>query len=162
MNLAKPLKFSLNLTIENRPAPTFELVVTGDGLSTDRSCLIAIQPTNSNEDFTLTQGMGRLDTSAMTDGSVYDCSALPAGVHLVVLKVTNLENIASTQAVNIVRLPAEITQKSKKLCRANRLETKHQPRKLAGIRLPFSVSSLQSSCSLCCSNTRRRRAADLA
>ena len=105
--LGQTAEASLNLTIENRPAPTFELVVTGDGLSTDRSCLIAIQPTNSNEDFTpYTKEWDVSTTSTITDGPVYDCSALPAGVHLVVLKVTNLENIASTQAVNIVRLPA--------------------------------------------------------
>ncbi|MEC8142494.1 MAG: hypothetical protein VX071_03270, partial [Candidatus Thermoplasmatota archaeon] len=105
--LGQTAEASLNLTIENRPAPTFELVVTGDGLSTDRSCLIAIQPTNSNEDFTpYIKEWDVSTTSTLTDGPVYDCSALPAGVHLVVLKVTNLENIASTQAVNIVRLPA--------------------------------------------------------
>lgn len=105
--LGQTAEASLNLTIENRPAPTFDLIVTGDGLTTDRSCLIAIQPTNGNEDFT--PYMKEWDvstTSTITEGAVYDCSNLPAGVHLVVLKVTNLENIASTQAVNIVRLPA--------------------------------------------------------
>jgi len=105
--LGQTAEASLNLTIENRPAPTFELVVTGDGLTTDRSCLVAIQPTNSNEDFTLyTKEWDVSTTSTISEGAVYDCSSLPAGVHLVVLKVTNLENIASTQAVNIVRLPS--------------------------------------------------------
>ena len=81
--------------------------MNGDGQTTDRSCLIAIQPTNANEDFTeYTKAWDVSTTSQITEGSVYDCSTLPAGVHLVVLKVTNLENIASTQAVNIVRLPA--------------------------------------------------------
>ena len=105
--LGQTAEASLNLTIENRPAPTFDLIVTGDGLTTDRSCLIAIQPTNGNEDFTpYTKEWDVSTTSTITEGAVYDCSNLPAGVHLVVLKVTNLENIASTQAVNIVRLPA--------------------------------------------------------
>ena len=105
--LGQTAETSLNLTIENRPAPTFDLVVTGDGLTTDRSCLIAVQPTNSNEDFTpYTKEWDVSTTSLISDGPVYDCSSLPAGVHLVVLKVTNMENIASTQAVNIVRLPA--------------------------------------------------------
>ena len=105
--LGQTAETSLNLTIENRPAPTFDLVVNGDGQTTDRSCLIAIQPTNANEDFTeYTKAWDVSTTSQITEGSVYDCSTLPAGVHLVVLKVTNLENIASTEAVNIVRLPA--------------------------------------------------------
>ncbi len=105
--LGQTAETSLNLTIENRPAPTFDLVVNGDGQTTDRSCLIAIQPTNPNEDFApYTKEWDVSTTSTITEGAVYDCSSLPAGVHLVVLKVTNLENIASTQAVNIVRLPA--------------------------------------------------------
>ncbi|MEC7168782.1 MAG: hypothetical protein VXW14_07325, partial [Candidatus Thermoplasmatota archaeon] len=106
--LGQTAEATLNLTIENRPAPTFDLVVTGDGLTTDRSCLVAIQPTNSNEDFSeYTKLWDVSTTSTISEGAVYDCSGLPAGVHLVVLKeVTNLENIASTQAVNIVRLPA--------------------------------------------------------
>lgn len=105
--LGQTAETSLNLTIENRPAPTFDLVVTGDGLTTDRSCLVAVQPTDSNEDFTPYAKEWDVSTTPLiSDGPVYDCSSLPAGVHLVVLKVTNMENIASTQAVNIVRLPA--------------------------------------------------------
>ena len=83
------------------------MVVTGDGLTTDRSCLVAVQPTDSNEDFTPYAKEWDVSTTPLiSDGPVYDCSSLPAGVHLVVLKVTNMENIASTQAINIVRLPA--------------------------------------------------------
>ena len=105
--LGQTAEATLNFTIENRPAPSFELVVTGDGLTTERSCLVAIQPTNSNEDFSpYTKEWDVSTTSTISDGAVYDCSSLLAGVHLVVLKVTNMENIASTQAVNIVRLPA--------------------------------------------------------
>ena len=105
--LGQTAEATLNFSIENRPAPSFELVVTGDGLTTERSCLVAIQPTNSNEDFaTYTKEWDVSTPSTISDGAVYDCSSLPAGVHLVVLKVTNMENIASTQAVNIVRLPA--------------------------------------------------------
>ena len=105
--LGQTAEATLNFTIENRPAPSFELLVTGDGLTTERSCLVAIQPTNSNEDFSpYTKEWDVSTTSTISDGAVYDCSSLPAGVHLVVLKVTNMENIASTQAVNIVRLPA--------------------------------------------------------
>lgn len=106
--LGQTAETSLNLTIENRPAPTFDLVVTGDGLTTDRSCLVAFQPTNPSEDFEQYTKEWDVSTTSMTgDGAVFDCSSLPAGVHLIVLKVTNLENIVSTQAVNIVRLPAD-------------------------------------------------------
>ena len=84
------------------------MVVTGDGLTTDRSCLVAFQPTNPSEDFEQYTKEWDVSTTSVTgDGAVFDCSSLPAGVHLIVLKVTNSENIVSTQAVNIVRLPAD-------------------------------------------------------
>ena len=115
--LGQTAETSLNLTIENRPAPAFELLVTGDGLTNDRPCLVAAQPSNDNEDFSeYAMEWDVSSTSLISEGPVYDCSALPAGVHLVVLKVTNLENIASTQAVNIVRLPAsELTQEEQEV-----------------------------------------------
>ncbi len=115
--LGQTAETSLNLTIENRPAPAFELLVTGDGLTNDRPCLVAAQPSNDNEDFSeYTMEWDVSSTSLISEGPVYDCSALPAGVHLVALKVTNLENIASTQAVNIVRLPAsELTQEEQEV-----------------------------------------------
>ena len=115
--LGQTAETSLNLTIENRPAPAFELLVTGDGLTNDRPCLVAAQPSNDNEDFSeYTMEWDVSSTSLISEGPVYDCSVLPAGVHLVVLKVTNLENIASTQAVNIVRLPAsELTQEEQEV-----------------------------------------------
>ena len=115
--LGQTAETSLNLTIENRPAPAFELLVTGDGLTNDRPCLVAAQPSNDNEDFSeYTMEWDVSSTSLISEGPVYDCSVLPAGVHLVVLKVTNLENIASTQAVNIVRLPAsELTKEEQEV-----------------------------------------------
>ncbi len=115
--LGQTAETSLNLTIENRPAPAFELLVTGDGLTNDRPCLVAAQPSNEDEDFSeYTMEWDVSSTSLISEGPVYDCSVLPAGVHLVVLKVTNLENIASTQAVNIVRLPAsELTKEEQEV-----------------------------------------------
>ena len=115
--LGQTAETSLNLTIENRPAPAFELLVTGDGLTNDRPCLVAAQPSNDNEDFSeYTMEWDVSSTSLISEGPVYDCSVLPAGVHLLVLKVTNLENIASTQAVNIVRLPAsELTKEEQEV-----------------------------------------------
>ena len=115
--LGQTAETSLNLTIENRPAPAFELLVTGDGLTNDRPCLVAAQPSNEDEDFSeYTMEWDVSSTSFISEGPVYDCSVLPAGVHLVVLKVTNLENIASTQAVNIVRLPAsELTKEEQEV-----------------------------------------------
>ena len=115
--LGQTAETSLNLTIENRPAPAFELLVTGDGLTNDRPCLVAAQPSNDDEDFSeYTMEWDVSSTTLISEGPVYDCSVLPAGVHLVVLKVTNLENIASTQAVNIVRLPAsELTKEEQEV-----------------------------------------------
>tara|TARA_B110000459_G_C16623175_1_gene503140 strand:- start:5852 stop:6652 length:801 start_codon:yes stop_codon:yes gene_type:complete len=98
----------LNLSIQNRPAPEFELLLTGDQMATDRPCLVALQGLNSNEDFTSYQKAWEVSTlkGTISNSSVFDCSSLPAGVHLIILKVTNLENIVSTEAVNLVRLPA--------------------------------------------------------
>jgi len=98
----------LNLSIQNRPAPEFELLLTGDQMATDRPCLVALQGLNSNEDFTSYQKTWEVSTlkGTISNSSVFDCSSLPAGVHLIILKVTNLENIVSTEAVNLVRLPA--------------------------------------------------------
>lgn len=98
----------LNLSIQNRPAPGFELLLTGDQMATDRPCLVALQGLNSNEDFTSYQKTWEVSTlkGTISNTSVFDCSSLPAGVHLIILKVTNLENIVSTEAVNLVRLPA--------------------------------------------------------
>ena len=98
----------LNLSIQNRPAPEFELLLTGDQMATDRPCLVALQGLNSNEDFTSYQKTWEISTlkGTISNSSVFDCSSLPAGVHLIILKVTNLENIVSTEAVNLVRLPA--------------------------------------------------------
>jgi hypothetical protein len=98
----------LNLSIQNRPAPEFELLLTGNQMATDRPCLVALQGLDSNEDFTSYQKAWEVSTlkGTISNTSVFDCSTLPAGVHLIVLKVTNMENIVSTEAVNLVRLPA--------------------------------------------------------
>lgn len=98
----------LNLSIQNRPAPEFELILTGNQMATDRPCLVALQGMDSDEDFTSYQKAWEVSTlkETISNSSVFDCSSLPAGVHLIVLKVTNMENIVSTEAVNLVRLPA--------------------------------------------------------
>ena len=77
-------------------------------MATDRPCLVALQGLNSDEDFTSYQKAWEVSTlkGTISNSSVFDCSSLPAGVHLIILKVTNLENIVSTEAVNLVRLPA--------------------------------------------------------
>lgn len=97
----------LNITIHNRPAPAFSLDVRGDGNSTDTPCLITLVPNMAGVDFTTfdkiwaVQGQQQPGTSSPT----YDCSVLPAGVHLISLEVINNEQIRTIHGLNLVRSP---------------------------------------------------------
>ena len=80
--------------------------MTGDGLTTDRSCLVAIQPTNSNEDFSeYTKLWDVSTTSTISEGqsTIVQVSCRRSSRRF---ERSQIWKIASTQAVNIVRLPA--------------------------------------------------------
>ncbi|MEC7255431.1 MAG: hypothetical protein VXV76_02340 [Candidatus Thermoplasmatota archaeon] len=106
----------LNLTIHNRPAPEFTLVVNGNGNTTDTECLVTMQQSDDAVDFSSFQKIWRIQGAQIEGdiGDTYDCSILPAGVHLVSLEVINNELISAIEGVNLVRLPGvELTAEEK-------------------------------------------------
>ena len=106
----------LNLTIHNRPAPDFTLLVSGNGNTTDTECRITMTPTDEQIDFTSFQKIWRIqgDQIPGNTGDQLDCTTLSAGVHLVSLEVINNELISAIEGVNLVRLPGEeLTEEQK-------------------------------------------------
>ena len=106
----------LNLTIHNRPAPDFTLLVSGNGNTTDTECRITMTPTDEQIDFTSFQKIWRIqgDQIPGNAGDQFDCTTLSAGVHLVSLEVINNELISAIEGVNLVRLPGEeLTEEQK-------------------------------------------------
>ena len=106
----------LNLTIHNRPAPDFTLLVSGNGNTTDTECRITMTPTDEQIDFTSFQKIWRIQGDQIPGniGDQFDCTTLTAGVHLVSLEVINNELISAIEGVNLVRLPGEeLTEEQK-------------------------------------------------
>ena len=106
----------LNLTIHNRPAPEFTLSISGNGNSTDTECKVQLKQTDSEVDFTSFQKIWRIQGSQIEGdiGDEFDCSTLPAGVHLISLEVINNELISAIEGLNLVRLPGDgLTEEEK-------------------------------------------------
>ena len=99
----------LNITIHNRPAPAFSLSVRGDGNTTDTPCLITMVPNMAGVDFTSFDKIWSVQGQQLpgTESNTYDCSVLPAGVHLISLEVINNEQIRTVHGLNLVRQPSE-------------------------------------------------------
>lgn len=106
----------LNLTIYNRPAPGFTLSVTGNGNSTETECSITMVKSDETIDFSQFQKIWRIQGAevGLDIGDQFDCTSLPAGVHLISLEVINNELISAIEAVNLVRLPgSDLTDEEK-------------------------------------------------
>ena len=106
----------LNLTIHNRPAPEFTLSISGNGNTTDTECKVQLKQTDSEVDFTSFQKIWRIQGSQIEGdiGDEFDCSTLPAGVHLISLEVINNELISAIEGFNLVRLPGDgLTEEEK-------------------------------------------------
>ena len=99
----------LNLTINNRPAPAFSFNVKGNGNSTDEACLITMIPNMAGVDFSSFDKVWSVQGQQLpgTESNTYDCSVLPAGVHLISLEVINNEQIRTVHGLNLVRQPGE-------------------------------------------------------
>ena len=97
----------LNLTIHNRAAPAFSFNVRGNGNSTDTPCLITMIPNMAGVDFSTFDKFWSVQGTLLPGNSSnsYDCSVLPAGVHLVGLEVVNNEQIRTIHGLNMVRQP---------------------------------------------------------
>ena len=108
----------LNLTIHNRPAPDFTLMVNGNGNATDTECKVMLRPLDEELDFSTFQMIWRIQGSQIEGniGEEFDCSTLPAGVHLVSLEVINNELISAIEGINLVRLPGtDLTEEQKEV-----------------------------------------------
>ena len=108
----------LNLTIHNRPAPDFTLMVNGNGNATDTECKVILKPLDEELDFSTFQMIWRIQGSQIEGniGEEFDCSTLPAGVHLVSLEVINNELISAIEGINLVRLPGtDLTEEQKEV-----------------------------------------------
>ena len=108
----------LNLTIHNRPAPDFSLVVNGNGNATNTDCKVKLKQSDDEIDFSAFQMIWRIQGSQLEGniGDEFDCSSLPAGVHLVSLEVINNELISAIEAINLVRLPGtDLTDEQKEV-----------------------------------------------
>ena len=108
----------LNLTIHNRPAPDFTLVVNGNGNATDTECKVMLKQSDEDTDFSTFQMIWRIQ-GAQIEGNIgpeFDCSTLAAGVHLVSLEVINNELISAIEGINLVRLPGvDLTEEQKEI-----------------------------------------------
>lgn len=106
----------LNLTIYNRPAPEFSLSTSGNGNSTETECSITMLKSDETIDFSQFQKIWRIQGAEvdLDIGDQFDCTSLPAGVHLISLEVINNELISAIEAVNLVRLPgSDLTDEEK-------------------------------------------------
>ena len=106
----------LNITIHNRPAPDFSLLVIGNGNSTDTECKVMLKQGDEDIDFSPFQKIWRIQGSQVEGniGDEFDCSTLPAGVHLISLEVINNELISAIDGINIVRIPGvDLTEEQK-------------------------------------------------
>ncbi len=94
----------LNLTINNRPAPSFELQVIGDGEEYGTTCLLHIDPTTIDSHEEWTYIWDTIPDHGAVDSPDLNCSSWQPGVHLVRIEVVNEQGISSTSGLNLVRL----------------------------------------------------------
>lgn len=106
-DLGQTAEYWLNLTIHNRPAPSFSFDVVGNQNMTDEPCQITMVPNMAEVDFSTFEKIWTVQGSTLEGNSStsYDCKILPAGVHLITLEVINNEQIRTVHGVNLVRLP---------------------------------------------------------
>ena len=106
-DLGQTAEYWLNISIHNRPAPTFAMAVIGNGNVTDNPCEITMIPNMDGVDFSTFEKIWTIQGTVLPGNrsTTYDCSILPAGVHLVTLEVINNEQIRTVHGINLVRLP---------------------------------------------------------
>jgi len=93
----------LNFSINNRPAPEFELTVLGEQHAVGTLCEVKMTADAPNPTWAKVWRIrGAVVEGANT--TVLDCSNLPAGSHLITLEVITTKQISSIQGLNLVRL----------------------------------------------------------
>ncbi len=105
--LGQTAESTLNFTIQNRPAPAFKLLPTGHENTTETPCSVRMELTDGRPLDGLTM-VWRVkgDVVEGANSTVLDCSNLAAGAYLIALEVQTDKQITSTQAINLIRLPA--------------------------------------------------------
>ena len=106
-DLGQTAEYWLNLSIHNRPAPAFSMTVIGSGNVTDNPCEITMIPNMAGVYFSTFEKIWTIQGTELPGNrsTTYDCSILPAGVHLITLEVINNEQIRTVHGINLVRLP---------------------------------------------------------
>jgi hypothetical protein len=106
-DLGQTAEYWLNLSIHNRPAPDFSMSVIGNENVTDKPCVITMTPNMMGVDFSTFEMIWTIQGTELPGNRsmTYDCSILPAGVHLITLEVINNEQIRTIHGINLVRLP---------------------------------------------------------
>lgn len=106
-DLGQTAEYWLNLSIHNRPAPAFSMTVIGNENVTDNPCEITMTPNMIGVDFSTFEKIWTIQGTVLAGNrsTVYDCTILPAGVHLITLEVINNEQIRTIHGLNLVRLP---------------------------------------------------------
>lgn len=106
-DLGQTAEYWLNISIHNRPAPDFSMSVIGNENVTDKPCEITMTPNMIGVDFSTFEMIWTIQGTVLPGNRsiTYDCSILPAGVHLITLEVINNEQIRTIRGINLVRLP---------------------------------------------------------
>ena len=113
--LGQTAESTLNFTIQNRPAPSFNLIPTGHENTTETPCSIRMVLADGRplDGLTMVWSIkGNVVEGA--NSTVLDCSNLAAGAYLVALEVQTEKQISSTGAINLIRLPTDdLTQEER-------------------------------------------------
>jgi len=106
-DLGQTAEYWLNLSINNRPAPAFSIMVIGNENATDNPCEVSMTPEMVGVDFSTFEKIWTIQGTVLPGNrsTTYDCTILPAGVHLIKLEVINDEQIRTVHGINLVRLP---------------------------------------------------------
>ena len=106
-DLGQTTEYSLNISIHNRPAPAFSMAIIGNENVTDNPCEITMTPNMIDVDFSTFEKIWTIQGSILPGNrsTTYDCTVLPAGVHLITLEVINNEKIRTVHGINLIRLP---------------------------------------------------------
>lgn len=107
-DLGQTAEYWLNISIHNRPAPDFSMSVIGNENVTDKPCEITMTPNMIGVDFSTFEMIWTIQGTVLPGNRsiTYDCSILPAGVHLITLEVINNDH-ADDESKTTYREPAD-------------------------------------------------------
>ena len=83
------------------------MIASGHENTTETPCSVRMELTDGRPLDGLTMVWRVKGEAESINATVYDCSNLPAGAYLITLEVITDKLISSTEALNLIRLPAE-------------------------------------------------------